>query len=153
MKDLEPWRQTMISKIQSNGHSQAFEPIVITGGNGDDKIRVLPNEMGGVDVTVMNSSGQSRTYNLTAEEADRLVIQGGNGNDKIKVDPGVTQQIRILGGKGNDVIKCDDDDFVRGGKGHDWISDRYKSNPTDAGTNDTSSDPPVTWDLKSNQPV
>jgi len=143
----------MISKIHGHGYSQAFEPIVISGGNGDDKIRVLPNKMGGVDVTVMNSSGQSRTYNLTAEEAERLVIQGGDGNDKIKIDPGVTQQIRILGGKGNDVIKCGDDDFVRGGKGRDWISDRYKTNSNESGHDDTSADPPATWDVKSNQPV
>ena len=43
-------------RIQGAGNSQSSssEPIVISGGNGDDRIHVTNNEMGGVDVKVTN---------------------------------------------------------------------------------------------------
>jgi hypothetical protein len=132
-------------KVQGAGqsHSSSNEPIVIGGGNSDDKIRVTPNKMGGVDVTVMNAAGQSRSYSLTAEEAERLVIRGGKGNDKIKVDAGVTQHIPIIGGQGHDVV-------VRERRSKEPPPDR--TGHKDRGRDDTSTDVAM-WDVKSNQPA
>jgi Ca2+-binding RTX toxin-like protein len=138
-------------KIQGAGESQyqSNDPIVIGGGQGDDKIHVTPNEIGGVDVTVTNEAGQSRSYCLTAEEAERLVICGGGGNDKIKVDPGVKQEITVRGGKGNDIISngCGDT-FVYSENGNDWISSSTRRNK-----DDESVDSPAMWDVKSNHAV
>jgi hypothetical protein len=131
-------------RVQGAGqsYSSSNDSIVIGGGNSDDKIRVSPNKMGGVDVTVMNAAGQSRSYSLTAEEAERLVIRGGKGDDKIKVDPGVTQHIPIIGGQGHDVV-------VRDRRSKE-APDRPRGN--ERGRDDTSTDVAM-WDVKSNQPV
>lgn len=139
-------------KIQGAGETQynSNEPIVIGGGQGDDKIHVTPNKTGGVDVTVTNEAGQSKSYSLTAEEAERLVICGGGGNDKIKIDPGVKQEITVRGGKGRDLIlNGGDDTFTYSEKAHDWIASSTRPNKDDSG----SSDSLVKWDLKSNQPA
>jgi hypothetical protein len=130
---------TKIRSSQGRG-STGYEPIVISGGNENDKISVTPNKAGGVNVTVTDPSGKSSTQSLTAEEASRLVIKGGGGNDKIYVDPKVKQGITIHGGAGNDRITGGSgkdriygdqgkdviwgkkgDDFIDGGKGEDWI--------------------------------
>ncbi len=130
---------TKIGSSQGRG-STGYEPIVISGGNENDKISVIPNKAGGVDVTVTDPSGKSSIHSLSAEEASRLVIRGGQGNDKIYVDPKVKQGITIHGGAGNDRITGGSgkdriygdqgkdviwgkkgDDFIDGGKGNDWI--------------------------------
>ena len=112
-------------RIQGSGQSQSSsnEPIVISGGNGDDRIHVTNNSSGGVDVTVTNSSGDSRSYSLTAEETERLVIQGRKGNDKIIIDPDVEQEIRIRDG-------------------------RNRQNSGDAGSTDI-----AVWDIRENRGV
>jgi hypothetical protein len=138
-------------KIQGAGESQyqSNDPIVIGGGQGDDKIHVTPNGVGGVDVKVTNEAGQSRSYILTADEAERLVICGGGGDDKIKVDAGVTQEITVRGGEGNDIISNGQGDtFVYSDKGNDWISISTRRNKDD----DESADSLAMWDLKSNAP-
>src|SRR6476619_4338714 len=104
------------SNFGSNG------PIVIGGGKGDDNINVTPNKMGGVDVTVTQQNGKTQTYNLTAEEADRLVLKGGKGDDNIHVDKGVKQNLTISGGRGSDNIKGGSgNDKIRGGRGDDFV--------------------------------
>ncbi len=98
------------------------KPLVISGGSGNDKISVAPNRRGGVDVTVQEQNGKTRSYSLSAEEAKRLVIQGGAGNDHIYVDPRVKQGLTIDGGRGNDVIVGGSgNDRIYGGAGNDSL--------------------------------
>jgi hypothetical protein len=109
-------------KIQGYGYMQSLlnKPIVIHGGNGNNKIHVTENKNGGVDVTVTNLFGQSRCYSLTAEEAERLVIRAGGGNDLIKVDSGVKQKITVHGSRGKDMFfNGPQDEFVPDRKSKD----------------------------------
>jgi Ca2+-binding RTX toxin-like protein len=116
-------------RVQANpglSHAKKVEPVslylVVQGTSGNDQIRVTPNKVGGVDVTVTDQNGKTKRYSFNEYQAKHLAIIAGNGNDNVWVDPRVKQDIYIDGGAGNDQIYGGSgNDRIYGGSGNDRL--------------------------------
>jgi Ca2+-binding RTX toxin-like protein len=113
----------------------ALPLIVVTGGNGDDRLVIDPSVPGGAKVRINGNAGSDvlvggaeddvleagENYNSPDNGNDRL--EGNGGSDVLYADPGGDQ---LFGGSGNDllvssVVTCQGHTYD-GGSGEDTVS-------------------------------
>ena len=93
----------------SNGtEEETPEPIVISGTEGDDQIKIQQQKNGTVIVDV---NGEKQTF--SKEDAERLLFELGEGNNTLDAQ-GMRDAINVIAGNGNNTIL--------GGRGNDNIT-------------------------------
>lgn len=93
--------------------------LVFNTGDGDDRIEVLQNPNGSLDVGI---NGQ--VFETTLSPIQEVAIRAHGGDDVIRVDSGVRVNFIIDGGEGNDTIEAlgSGNDRISGNGGDDVIT-------------------------------
>lgn len=102
------------------------DQTIITGGDGDDDIKVYHDPYRGDQIVEING----QVYRIPAGQ--EIVVRGGGGTDTIEVSPDAKMTLTLLGSEGDDTIRGGTDsetilglggnDTISGGQGNDRIS-------------------------------
>ena len=102
-------------------------PVVVSGSDGHDRIRVSQGSVRGtavIDIEVFANTNMDEAelvgrLGFTVDSTSGLIIQAGDGNDQLTVDSAITDNITVRGGAGDDVVELLG--FARSGQNSDRL--------------------------------
>ncbi|AWM35976.1 RTX-I toxin determinant A from serotypes 1/9 [Gemmata obscuriglobus] len=122
--------ETLSSRLTPAGVSLSGTTLLIEGTAGDDRVDVVPNYLGGIDVTVTLAGDGPVLYRYDIGETTAIRFGGYDGNDYISNLS--WNKLTAYGGRGDDTLRGgyvadeliggEGNDFIRGYTGNDFVN-------------------------------